>query len=195
MRFRLFLSGLCLAFAVGRAAEYNIDRAAENVVKFISDAPFEDFEGTTDKIDGYAAWPGGEFGEKIDLTGSDIYFEVPLATLKTGIGMRDRDMREDYLETDNFPLAFFKGTITGIVLRTDSAYDIRTSGAFTVHGVTRSMVINGEVRPEDGRLVVNCVFEVILPDHNIKVPKLLFLRISETIKVELEFYLLAVRKD
>lgn len=39
-------------------AEYHIDAAAKNKVKFISDAPLEAFAGVTDKIDGYAAWQG-----------------------------------------------------------------------------------------------------------------------------------------
>ena len=40
------------------AGEYHVDKERENQVKFISDAPLEDFEGVTDKIDGYIFWEG-----------------------------------------------------------------------------------------------------------------------------------------
>ena len=48
-----------------------MDKSRQNQVKFVSNAPIEDFEGVTDKIDGFIFW------ENDDLTkNSALYFEV-----------------------------------------------------------------------------------------------------------------------
>ena len=39
-------------FTIASAEEYHVDETAKNVIKFISDAPIENFEGVTNKIDG-----------------------------------------------------------------------------------------------------------------------------------------------
>ena len=80
----------------------NVDKSAENMVKFISDAPIEDFEGVTSSIDGYLFWEGDDL-----LNQSELYFEVDLNTVDTGIGLRNRHMRENYLHTDKFPKTHF----------------------------------------------------------------------------------------
>ena len=36
---------------------------------------------------------------------------------------------------------------------------------------------------------VRCAFSVLLTDHGIKIPKLMFMKIDEEIRLELDFYL------
>ena len=40
---------------------------------------------------------------KVEDDGSVVKFTVPLASLETGIGLRDRHMREKYLQVDKYP--------------------------------------------------------------------------------------------
>ena len=91
------------------ASEYQVDRSKENHIKFISDAPIEEFEGITNNIDGYINLPSFE-----ELSESKLYFEVDLETLDTGIGLRNRHMRENYLETEMFKYTFFEGVFSSI---------------------------------------------------------------------------------
>jgi polyisoprenoid-binding protein YceI len=88
----LFQFGYCIS------AEYHVDRKGQNLVKFISDAPLDNFEGTTDNVDGYIVWDGDN-----PVNNSEFHFEAELSTLDTGIGLRNRHMRENYLETDKYP--------------------------------------------------------------------------------------------
>ena len=64
------------------------------------------FTGTTDKIDGFIYWEG----EPIFAAKDQLHFEVDLASFDTGIGKRDRDMRQ-VLDTDQWPKAVYKGKI------------------------------------------------------------------------------------
>jgi len=175
--------------ATTSAAEYHLNRDKTNLVKFISEAPIEDFEGVTDKIDGYVLWEGAGFGADSNFTNSEIYFEVELAGLDTGIGLRNRHMRDNYLETDLFPYAFYHGKITNVVLDSVNYYTITSEGIFSVHGVERALSISALVSTTDTDLRVYCEFDLNLTDYNIDIPSLMFLKINETIHLFLDYYL------
>jgi len=191
---------LCIAaFSIGfcsvSAKELQIDKSAKNSVMFTSDAKIESFSGVTDKIDGYAMFQGDELKPDATLTGSKLYFEVELNGLDTGIGMRNRHMREIYLETDKFPYAQFTGEIIKIDTAANHEFTISIAGKLSIHGKDQPVTAVGLVTPQtDDRLTVQTKFEVKLPDYGIKVPTLMFLKISETIKLELDFTLKGVQK-
>jgi polyisoprenoid-binding protein YceI len=176
------------------ARELQIDKAGKNLVKFTSDAKIESFSGVTDRIDGYVLWEGEEIKPDATLASSKVYFEVELNGLDTGIGMRNRHMREIYLETDKFPYAHFTGEIVSVDTAANGAFTISTSGRFFIHGKEQQVTILGLVSPEGDHYRVRSKFEVKLPDYGIKVPTLMFLKISETIELELDFALKGAQK-
>lgn len=57
-------------------------------VEFLSKAPLNEFTGKSSNLNGL-----------VDLDKNLLDFYVDLNTLNTGIGLRDRHMRENYLET------------------------------------------------------------------------------------------------
>ena len=59
---------------------------------------------------------------------SEFYFEVPLGTLSTGIDMRDRHMRENYLHTGLHPFVSYKGEITGVDHAGGDTLTVNTKG-------------------------------------------------------------------
>lgn len=176
---------LALSFSL-MAVEYNVDTDKENKVRFISDAPIEEFDGKTDRIDGYL------IGDNNDISkNSELYFEVDLNSIKTGIGLRDRHMRENYLETAEYPFANFTGKITKATKIGDD-WDVTVEGDFEIHGKKNKMTIEGKMIKTSTGYEVQTDFTVALSDHNIEVPSLMFKKIDENMKVEVVFYLLKV---
>ncbi|MGE5457825.1 MAG: YceI family protein [Methanococcaceae archaeon] len=165
------------------ATEHNIDKGRKNLVKFISDAKIESFEGTTDKIDGYLVFDGNDI-----LSKSSLYFEVDLRTLDTGIGLRNRHMREEYLETDKYPLTTFKGKIIKADKISEGNFKVLAEGDLTIHGVTKKVQTIGQISNIGNGFHITSKFEVRLPDYNIEVPTMMFLKISEIIKLDLDFF-------
>lgn len=178
---------LCLA-QVATAGNYQVDTKAQNTVTFISDAPIEDIEGVTSAIDGYVSWSGDSLTSGSDYEGSEVYFEVELAGLKTGIGLRDRHLRDNYLEADLYPYAFIAGHIVGVQIANDTS-KVEISGSFTIHGVERPFGTICSVVRTGTTYHVMSEFEVRLTEHNIEVPSLMFLKVNEVIAVKLDFYL------
>lgn len=180
-----FIFMCCFLFAAtGFALEFHVDTAAKNSIKFTSDASIEKFAGVTNKIDGYIRWEGED-----PLKNSDFYFEVQLNTLDTGIGLRNRHMREYYLETDNFPTAHFTGKLVKIDKKIDQTYLVLVSGKMSIHGIEKMMDVEGTVTVQDEGLHLNSSFKVLLSDYKIKIPQLMFMKISDTMPIDLDVFL------
>lgn len=178
---------LCSFAASAQIVEYHVDTKAKNVVKFISDAPVEDFEGVTNRIDGYLKHSGSSLNES-----SELYFEVDLRTLDTGIGLRNRHMREEYLHTDKYPYAKFSGSILS-VRDAGSGRTAAVKGTMDIHGVKKTMEVTASLSPTSSGMRAKVSFIVKLTDHNIEVPKFMFLKISEDMQLELDMYLKKVK--
>jgi polyisoprenoid-binding protein YceI len=184
---RAVVLGLLLCGSTAaHAQEYHVDLEAENVVRFISEATIEDFEGVTDRIDGFVAL--GEGGLAQDrIEGSEFYLEVDLASIDTGIGLRDRHMRDNYLETDRFPFATFAGVFGSVTEGGAGVYAVTGRGAMTIHGVSRETLIPCEVQSVGDGYRVRCAFQVLLSDHDIEIPKVMFMKLANEIRLELDF--------
>ena len=172
-----------------RAVELHVDEEADNNVTFYSDAPVEDFKGVTDRIDGYVYWEGDTLSRGANFPNSEFYFEVLLESIDTGIGMRNEDMRQDFLETDRYPYAKYRGYISRVSRDTANMFTVTVKGEMTIHGVTNDLQTINTVTRHGDRYRVASAFAVQLPDYDISVPELLFMRISETIELELDFWL------
>ncbi len=177
------LSFVFLSFQLIFSAELHVDKEKENLVKFISDAPLEDFEGITDKIDGYLFWEGEDI-----TNSSEIYFEVDLNSIDTGIGLRNRHMRENYLHTDKYPKTHFSGKIVSMEDSTTSIKKVKASGKMFIHGVEREIDVDGVLSKTADGYRVKTKFIVALTDYNIEIPQLMFMKIDENMRLVLDFY-------
>ena len=184
---------ICLPLAV-RGGEWQVDKKArDNQVKFTSRVTAFTFSGVTDQIDGFLYWEGDSlFAQK-----PRFHFEVNLAGFDTGIGKRDRDMRE-VLDTEKWPKAVYKGEIAehAAVDSTVTAYRVKTKGTLSLHGVDRAIEVPGTVVVEEGRSKVEAAFSFKLADYEIEAPSLAaFVKVNQEIALEVSVYLAHRRKD
>ena len=171
----------------GPAQELQVDPGAGNVVRFISHASIEEFEGVTDRIDGYVVLGSPALGVETGGEGTELYLEVDLGSLDTGIGLRNRHMRDNYLEVAKYPFASFKGRIERTEAGPGQSFRVSARGALTIHGVERDRMLTCRVEPRGAGYRAQCGFEVLLSDHNIEIPKIMFLKLANEIRLELDF--------
>ncbi len=168
--------------------EWHIKKSESNLVKFTSSTVLLDFDGITSDIDGYIFWEGSElFGKN-----NELYFEVNLNSVETGIGKRDRDMREDVLETNKWPKASYRGNISKFVkIESDSnQYLVSVVGNMFIHGHVKEIEIEANINIDDDVMNVSCNYSVFLKDYEIEAPSLLaFIKVAEEIKLHLSFQL------
>ncbi len=182
------------------------DPGGRNVARFESKAPLENIVGTTNSITGWVSFDPDDLGK-----GYAAEITVDLATLKTGIDMRDGHLRSDkYLDTEKYPKASLK--ITKIELggknsiKPGETAAIKATGLFTIHGVTKPVDIAAKVGyfPENKELGpmgypgemlnVDGGFVIKLADFNIERPQMLILKLSEDVTVSVNFTATTGRK-
>jgi len=179
----VFAAALTLAAAAPAAAERFVitPGAAGNEVRFVSKAPMESFAGHTARVAGEVECDPGALADSCH-----VHVTVDLASLDTGIGLRNQHMRENHLETDRYPEAVFAGArLHGApaALAPGQAARFELAGSFTLHGVSRPLRVPVEVTLHEaaGRreLVVAGAFPVSLADHGISRPRFLLLKLGE----------------
>ena len=90
----------------------------------------------------------------------------------------------DYMESDKYPRAIFKGKILEhIDITKDGAYPVSVTGDLTVHNVTHPRTIQGTLTIKNGVITMASEFMVKCADHHIDIPQILFYHIAESIKV------------
>ena len=180
---RALLALLISLPAAVEGGEWHVDRkAGENQVEYTSSVAAFSFSGTTDQIDGFIYWEG----DSLSVENSQLHFEVNLASFDSGIGKRDRDMRE-VLDTDKWPKAVYKGEITELAAVDTSvtAFRVETRGTLSLHGVDRVIEVPGLVVVEGERSKVEAAFSIELADYGIEAPSLAaFVKVSQEIDLE-----------
>ena len=168
------------------AEEFLVHPGNENKVVFVSKASMESFEGKTNKLEGRIDLDPANLGDSIP-----VHFEVDLASLDTGLPMRNRHMRENHLETAKYPKAVFEGAAVrgpaGEALEPGKTKRFDVEGTFTLHGVSRRIRINVDAtyapQPQGDRISFQTTFPVLLGDYQISRPQFLFLKLAESQEV------------
>lgn len=167
--------------------EFHVDLGADNTVLFISHAAIEVVEGRTKQIDGYVVFDGEGLAPGKPSGPTGFYLEVDLASLDTGLGLRNRHMRNRYLEVEEFRYAFFEGTIQEVEEVSDELLRVWGIGAMEIHGVSRNLRIPCDLSARGDGYQVECSFEVLLSDFDISIPRIMFLKLANEIQLELDF--------
>ncbi len=141
---------------------------------FFSSAPMEDIEAKTDK--GVSA---------INLKTGAVYFKVPVNTFQFRKKLMQEHFNENYLETEKYPYAEFKGKIVepAADISKEGAHDVTVEGVLSMHGVEKTYKEKGTITVQNGQIVSSSKFNVKLADHKIKIPTLVIKNIAEVVEV------------
>jgi polyisoprenoid-binding protein YceI len=180
----------CLCPRTAPAAEYVVAAGDKhNEVVFESTAPLETFQGKTREVSGFATLDPSSLADSVVIEVS-----ADMASLDTGIAMRNKHMRENHLETKKYPRAVFRGgrilQASATALGSGDPVTLELRGTMELHGVTRQLVVPVTAAMDDGgRLKIRAAFDVPLADYNIDRPRFLMLKLNEVQKVTVDLVL------
>jgi len=141
-----------------------------------SSTPLEDIKAVSDKAAAVL----------ISKT-QEIAIQVPIKSLEFDRKLMQEHFNENYLESDKYPYAKFKGNITpALDFNKDGDYNVTVNGTLSVHGVDKKRTIPGRLTIKDGVVQISTEFKVACVDHNIDIPKLVFTKIAEFISVKVD---------
>ena len=168
-----YLSVLLLALLSFTRAGQDIYTCKNARINIYSSAPVEDIEANSSEgVSVYNAATG------------ELAFSVPIRSFHFPKALMEEHFNENYMESDKFPKATFKGKIQEHPdLTKDGTYPVTVTGDFQVHGVTQNRTIKGEVKVNGGVVSMSSEFMVKCTDHHINIPKIVFYNIAESIRV------------
>ena len=140
------------------------------------------------KIVGKGTGAQGGVTELGGKTSGEVSFD--LTTLKTGIDMRDRHMKEKYLETGKFPRATLK--IMTLALPSEStnaaftAENLPFTGKLLLHGVEKPISGTTRVSRSGATAQAQAIFKIKLTDYGVEIPKFAGITVAEDVDVHVD---------
>jgi polyisoprenoid-binding protein YceI len=125
----------------------------------------------------------------LDTKSGDLQFAVLMKGFEFKKALMQEHFNKDYVESDKFPKGEFKGQVSNnseINYTTNGSYPAKAKGKLTIHGITKDIETSGTITVKDGKVMLNAVFNVLIADYNISVPKLYRDNISKSIKVTVD---------
>lgn len=127
-----------------------------------------------------------EAGAVLDSKTGDFVFQAAIKSFKFEKALMQEHFNENYMESDKYPKAEYKGKITDIAnvnFAKDGEYKVNTTGKLTIHGVPRDVTIPSIVTVKGNTATVNSKFKVKPADYKIKIPAMVEGKIAKEIEV------------
>ncbi len=144
----------------------------------LSDAPLEMISATSHSLIGVLSTNDRRFS-----------FSIPVNSFEGfNSSLQQTHFNDDYLETNLYPSATFKGKIIEEVdLGVPGQYRVRAKGKLNIHGLDNDRIIRCDVSVEPGKIRVEAEFTVFLDNHDIKIPSIVNQKIAQEIQVKINF--------
>lgn len=173
---------LMLCFTSASFAQKYLTRTGK--VTFFSGTPLENIEAHNNEVAAVVTQSG------------DVIFQVPIKSFKFQKQLMEDHFNEEYLESDKYPKADFKGKIenpSAVNFSKDGTYNVKVAGKLTIHGVTHDVNVPGTIVVKGSDITVNAKFNVATADYNIRIPSLMAGKIAKSIEVTVNCILNAVK--
>lgn len=172
-----FLSFLCSCVAGGWAGAQGIYFSKKGNVSFFSKARIENIEADN-----------GNVVFIVDLLKGKVEMEVLIKAFEFEKALMQQHFNENYLESDKYPKAVFKGQFVNPTMldpSKDGDYRVSVRGDLTIHGVTKSIETDAKLTIKGGKVIAGTEMYILVSDYNIKIPNLVADNISKQILIKL----------
>ena len=116
--------------------------------------------------------------------------QIEVSTLMRGFefekALMQEHFNENYIESDKYPKAVFKGKIndiSNIDFTKSGKYNTTVSGKLTLHGETRDVTAPITFNINQGNISAIAEFKLLPPDFKISIPDLVREKIAKEIKI------------
>ena len=137
----------------------------------------------------------------IDVSNGNIAALIKIKDFEFRLGLMQEHFNENYLESYKYPKSTFSGNIeiskgsafddnTEIFdysLVDENFMDIIINGQLTIKGVTKEIITLGKIKKIENVLSLTSSFSIKLSDYDVKIPKVVFMKIDEVVKINLNY--------
>ena len=144
-------------------------------IEFFSTTPIEDIRAVNKQVSCV-----------LNVETGEVAFQAPIRGFMFKNALMQEHFNENYMESDKFPKAVFRGKIDNWSNDTiaDTALGVSLSGSLTIHGVTRDIRESGQIWQEGALIKGTSVFDIRIADYGIDIPRVVRNNIAKTVSVD-----------
>ncbi len=168
---------LLLICNIGRGQEKSVYKLKSGKVSFSSFSAQELIHASSNQLKGL-----------IDPNKKTFAFSIEIISFMGFNSELQREhFNENYMETPVYPIATYLGKIIeDIDLQQNGEYNVRAKGKLKIHGVEQERIVKTQITCKDGTITIHSLFNVLLSEHNIKIPRIVNNKISNNINITVD---------
>ena len=127
-------------------------------------------------------------------TDGELSISLLMRAFKFKIALMEEHFNENYVESEKYPKATFKGKVENISEVNFSAngeYKVKAKGDLTIHGITNAIDVEGVIVVQNNTPRIKANFNVKPVDYKINIPSMAKEKIAESIVVTVDIPLSA----
>lgn len=144
-------------------------------IGFYSHTPLEDIKAENNQI-----------ASALDISTGEMVFQALIRSFHFEKALMEEHFNENYIESDKYPRASFKGKITNLSsvdFSKKGTYEVTVEGDMTIHGVTNKLSTKGTIDVLDGALEARSKFNLVPEDYKITIPGVVRDKIDKSMEV------------
>ena len=174
----LTIAVACVMFAYSAGPTKYFTRNGKIYFNATSHASPEKVDATNDKATSL-----------LDVSTGQLEFAVLMKAFVFEKALMEEHFNENYVESDKFPKATFKGTIKNmseVSVQKDGTYLAKISGKLTIHGTTKDVETTGSITVKGNSITATSDFKILLTDYGIEIPALVRDKVSKEASINIQ---------
>ncbi len=150
----------------------------EGKITFYSHTPVEDITAENSAV-----------GSIINSLTGEIVFTLKMTDFIFPKKLMQKHFNNNYVESDQFPKATYKGTIINndsVNYQKQGIYPVMVAGEMYIHGVTREVTAEGTISVTGEGIEANAVFMLQPENYGINIPRLVRKRLAENVEITVD---------
>jgi len=146
------------------------------------------FDGSKESFEPISA-VNGKSVSVIDVNKGNIAALIYIKDFEFRLGLMQEHFNENYMDSGKYP----KSTFSGVILNFDDKKlenkytNFRIKGEIEIKGIKKEISTIAKIKKTDDGINLSTTFNIQLSDFNVKIPRLVFKKIDENIKVNLNY--------
>lgn len=124
----------------------------------------------------------------VDAKTGNMQFAALMKGFAFERALMEEHFNENYVESDKFPKAEFKGELKDIDkvdFTKDGTHTVKVKGKLTMHGESKEIETDAKINIQNGKIKATTELKVLLSDYKVSIPGLVADKVSKTARISI----------
>ena len=156
--------------------------------KYYTDSGLTEFDGSKAAFEPIKAKNKSSISI-FDVNNGKIAALIKIREFNFRLGLMEEHFNENYLESNIYPTSTFEGSIEDFdkISLDDNFQQISIKGILTIKGESNEILAVGFLKKNNNKIEIKSSFSVKLSEYKIKIPRVVFKKIDEEVKINLNY--------